>query len=195
MLTFDQAAKLGYTVEPDADEPDLCHVVYGGCTIETIRSDCPRFFALRAIAERTDDDLATAEVTADLVKQTSGETYAPVEPPPVVATSDDANTAAAQIVTGNLAAAGVNTATLPAIYAELLGEAKSAIPYFEKFALDPSMNAPQWTAFQALPQAEKDRLLYDLVRSMAAVFRYLSGTLAAAGKQGATMTAPTKKKT
>ena len=39
------------------------------------------------------------------------------------------------------------------------------------------MTSQQWTAFQALPQATKDRLLYDAVRSLAALMRYLTGVL------------------
>lgn len=93
------------------------------------------------------------------------------------ATAEDHAAASAQLITDKLASVPVPRGDLKAILQALLGQAADAIPFFEQYALDPSMTAQQWTDFQQLDQATKDRLLYDVVRSMAAVMRYLTGDL------------------
>lgn len=93
------------------------------------------------------------------------------------ATAADHAVASAQIITDKLAAVPVPRDKVSVILQSLLGEASKAIPFFEQYALDPSMTAQQWVDFQALNQTTKDRLLYDVVRSLAALMRYLSGDL------------------
>lgn len=95
----------------------------------------------------------------------------------VPATAVDHAAASAEIITQKLAAVPIRRAEIDVILQTLLGEAASAISFFETYALDPSMTSDQWTAFQGLEQATKDRLLYDVVRSLAALMRYLSGDL------------------
>lgn len=92
------------------------------------------------------------------------------------ATAADHASASDEIITEKLAATGVSRAVLPTILAELLGEAQSAIPYYENYTLSPDP-ATAWTNFQALDQATKDRLLYNACRSLAAIMRYLTGVL------------------
>lgn len=103
--------------------------------------------------------------------------YTPPPPPSTIATADDHAAASAAIVSKQLASVPVQRDQIEPILQKLLGEAAAAIPFFEKYALDPSMTSPQWTAFQALDQTTKDRLLYDAVRSLAALMRYLTGDL------------------
>jgi hypothetical protein len=103
--------------------------------------------------------------------------YTPPSPPPDVANAEDHAAVSAGIVTEKLAAVAITREELPAILQTLLGEASSAIPFFEQYALDPSMTSQQWADFQALDQTTKDRLLYDLVRSTASLMRYLTGDL------------------
>lgn len=120
-----------------------------------------------------DDDISDSSIDAVVAAYT----------PPVVsnvATSDDASNATATIITQNLSAAGVTREQLPPIFQQLLSEAQSGVPFFEKYALDPSMTSQQWTDFQALDQTTKDRLLYDAVRTLAALMRYLTGDLSTA---------------
>lgn len=93
------------------------------------------------------------------------------------ATAADHAAASAAIITEKLAAVPITRSELTGILQVLLGEATAAISFFETYALDPNMDSEQWSSFQSLDQATKDRLLYDLVRSMAAVQRYLSGNL------------------
>lgn len=94
-----------------------------------------------------------------------------------IATAEDHASASRSILTAQLAAVPVQKTEIATILGGLLGQAKSAIPFFEQYALDPSMTAQQWTDFQALDQSTKDRLLYDAVRSLAALMRYLTGDL------------------
>jgi hypothetical protein len=94
-----------------------------------------------------------------------------------LATAADHQAASAAIITEKLAAVPVPRDDLATILQGLLDQTADAIPFFEQYALDPSMSAQQWTDFQQLDQTTKDRLLYDVVRSMAAIMRYLSGDL------------------
>ena len=72
------------------------------------------------------------------------------------ATAADHRTASAQIIDEKLASVPVSRGELPTILQNLLGEAVAAIPFFEKYALDPSMTAAQWEEFQTLPQHAKN---------------------------------------
>ena len=119
----------------------------------------------------SDDDVAQAEADAAAsAAEASAYQAAP-------ATAADHAVASAALITEKLAAVPIARDELPTILETLLGEAAAAIPFFETYALDPSMTATQWTAFQALDQTTKDRLLYDTVRSLAALMRYLTGDL------------------
>lgn len=93
------------------------------------------------------------------------------------ATAEDHSTVAAKMLTEQLADVPVSRAQLQPILNQLLTDASSAIPFFELYAYDPAMTAQQWIDFQALDQTTKDRLLYDCVRSLAALMRYLTGHL------------------
>jgi len=104
-------------------------------------------------------------------------TYTPPQPQPDIATAADHTVVSDAIRSQKLAAIPISREALPTILENLLGEAAAAIPFFEKYAHDSSMSSPQWTAFQALDQTTKDRLLYDLLRSVAALMRYLTGEL------------------
>lgn len=100
-----------------------------------------------------------------------------VAPAPTAASPADVAAAADGIVAKNLADAGIAPDDVPTVLEGFLGEAKKAISFFEQAAADPSMKSAQWTAFQALSQAQKDRLLYDLVRLNGMLLRYLTGSL------------------
>lgn len=93
------------------------------------------------------------------------------------ATADDHAAASAALITSGLASVPVPRDQLPAILQTLLGEASAAIPFFEQYAKDPSEASTQWTNFQALDQTTKDRLLYDSLRTLSALLRYLTGNL------------------
>ena len=87
MLTLEQAQGQGYTLTDQED--GSVEVTRNGDHVITIHSDCPHFFALRYIAGIVGDDLASTVVTADLVQQTTGETYVePVLPPPTPPLAD-----------------------------------------------------------------------------------------------------------
>lgn len=118
-------------------------------------------------------DVAQSEIDAAIAA------YTPPPPPSTVATAADHAAASAALVTAQLAAVPIPRDQIETILQALLGEAASAIPFFEKYALDPSMTGKQWTDFQALDQATKDRLLYDTLRTLAALLRYLTGDLPA----------------
>jgi len=93
------------------------------------------------------------------------------------ATAADHAAASHALISEKLASIPVTREALPTILEALLGEAAAAIPFFETYALDPAMNSPQWTAFQALNQTTKDRLLFDALRALAGALRYLTGEL------------------
>lgn len=93
------------------------------------------------------------------------------------ATAEDHAAVSASIITEQLDSVGITREVLPTILQTLLGQAQPAIEFFEQHALDPAMDSPQWTAFQALDQTTKDRLLYDLLRTVAALLRYQTGNL------------------
>jgi hypothetical protein len=140
--------------------------------------DFPLFALIRAANHlEGDDELMDEPITAELVLQVSGETWTPPPlPPPPVATGEDAHLATREIVTANLAEMGVTIDQLAPTFDSLLAEAKSAIPYYEGYTLQPDPTTA-WTNFQALDQATKDRLLYNCCRSLAALMRFLSGDL------------------
>lgn len=96
-----------------------------------------------------------------------------------LATGSDHAAVSAQIVSEQLASVPVPRDQLAPILQTLLGDAAAAIPFFERYALDPSETSEQWTAFQALDQQTKDRLLYDALRTLTALMRYLTGNLPA----------------
>lgn len=147
-------------------------------------------------------DASTSPRQVRHIVQTDGATSFPLDPtsetyqPDLdafvtsqLATSETANVAAAKIVTETLQSARVTPGGLQSSFEGLLGQARAAIPFFEGYALDPSMTSQQWEDFVSLPQSpppgtpeavSKDRLLYDVVRSMAALMRYLTGDLPAA---------------
>jgi len=102
--------------------------------------------------------------------------YTPPPPPSDIATSADRATVSDQLITEKLASAPVTRDELPTILQNLLGEASSAIPYYEGYTTKPDP-ATAWTNFQALDQATKDRILYNACRSLGALVRYLSGDL------------------
>jgi hypothetical protein len=96
---------------------------------------------------------------------------------PTIATAGDTTADAAVIINGNLAAAKVAPAAVPTILAGLLTQAQAAIPYYEGLTGSPDATTA-WTNFQALPQATKDRVVYNCCRTHAALIRYLTGSLA-----------------
>lgn len=120
------------------------------------------------------DTVTEAAAGADAAATAAREAYLAA-----AATAEDHATASAAIITEKLAEVPVPRGSLDSILRALLGQAAAAIPFFEQYALDPDMNAQQWTDFQALNQTTKDRLLYDAIRSLAALMRYLSGDLPA----------------
>lgn len=133
----------------------------------------------------TEDDTATVVAVQVIVDDSTDKAtldaavaaYTPPPPPSSVATAADHAAASEALITAQLAAVPVQRDQVEPILQNLLGESASAIPFFEKYALDPSMTSQQWTDFQALDQTTKDRLLYDCVRSLAALMRYLTGDL------------------
>lgn len=123
------------------------------------------------MVDPTDEEIA--QIQADQEAHAAAQAAYQAAP----ATAADHAAASADLVTEKLATVPIPRDQLPAILQGLLGEASSAIPFFEKYALDPSPTAQQWTDFQTLPQQTKDRLLYDVLRSVAALMRYLTGDL------------------
>lgn len=174
MFTQTELEALGWTFDPADGEASK-----GGQLLVSVSSDFPLFALIRAANHlEGDDTLMDEPITPELIQQVSGETWvAPPPEPPPVATSVDADNTSAAIVSGNLAKAGLNVDQLASALQDLLAEAQAAIPYFEQYALDPSMTSQQWTAFQALDESTKDRLLYDTIRTLAALMRYLTGAL------------------
>lgn len=87
----------------------------------------------------------------------------------------------ASIVRQNLEDSGVTQGDLPAKYQDLLAKAKAGIPWFEAFVggkhpTDAELGAAL-AAFSALPQSTKDRVLFNCVRTLAAIMRYNTGDL------------------
>lgn len=123
-----------------------------------------------AVQVVVDDDLDKAALDSAVAA------YTPPPQPPDVATAGDHESASAAIVSEKLAAIPITREQLPLILEGLLGEATSAIPYYENYTLTPDPTTA-WTNFQALDQTSKDRILYNCCRSLAAIMRYLSGDL------------------
>jgi hypothetical protein len=156
-----------------------------GVQFVQVVSDFPLFALIRAANHIDgDDELMDDRITPELVQQVSGETWTPAPPPPPpVATAADHSDASAAIITEKLATTGITVDQLPTVLDTLLSEASPAIPFFEEYALDPSMTGQQWVAFQQIPLTTTDgsvsiyRLVYDLLRVNAALLRYLTGDL------------------
>lgn len=179
MLTVTDLEDLGYDFDTTST-PGCCIVTRDGdFVLQNGDADCPIFHTARLLAAAEgDDELPFAEITADLVKQVSGETWTPpADPSPPVASSDHVDEAAATIRNASLAVLKLPPEDVQPILDKLLGEAKAAIPWYEAFGQPDDWSAQAFAAFQALPQSTKDKILMNLCRMAALTIRYLSGDL------------------